>query len=225
MNNNFKTFIIWGAILFPSLVVISTTLFEVWFAPDESFYYNLAAALVMSWLLVLVLYYVWAIYFYNINLGWTDDDWAKSAAQRKTEGIAKEPDDNPNKEETLGLPPGTVRGTIALSILVGGLAMVIASFSMRDRLNQNEFFIDNFEFFKTAFLMVVAFYFGNKSLDFLKYRSDVKGPGIIPTATQTTDEAPTPEPLPTGDAGRTRRALLGDTEGTNRDFENDRAQG
>ena len=99
----------------------------------------------------------------------------KRLKDKESDSAENAPKDNPHKTESLGLPNGTVRATIAISLMVGGLAMMIASLGMPDRLKTNEFFIDNFEFFKTAFLMMIAFYFGNKSLDFLKDRKQVFG--------------------------------------------------
>lgn len=181
-KNDFRHFILWGYILFPSLLVINTVLFKFVLAPKESFFFNLAAAIIVSWVLILTLYYVWAIYFYNINLGWTDKDWHDRETKVKLEGSAPEPEENPNAEQTLGLPTGTVRGTIALSVLVVGLAMMIAALSLPGRISQNEFLVDHFEFLKTAFLMVIAFYFGSKSLEFLKDRNPIIGTqGNTPT--------------------------------------------
>src|SRR3954471_5600471 len=139
MKNNFKNFISWGAILFPVLVIFNTVLFKFVLAPKEAFFFILAAAIVVSWILMLTLYYVWAIYFYNINRGWTDKDWDDHQTKVMVEGTPSEPEENPNSYETLGLPPGTVRGTIALSVLVGGMAMLVASLAMPGKLSQNEF--------------------------------------------------------------------------------------
>lgn len=191
---DFKNFILWGSILFPSMIIVNTLLFEFVFAPKESFFLNLAASVVISWLLVLTIYYVWAIYFYNINLGWTDKDWKEKETKVLVTGSADEPDQNPNREETLGLPPGTVRSTIALSILVCGVAMMIASFAMPGKLKQNEFIIDHFEFLKTAFLMMIAFYFGSKSLELLKDRKMIDG--IQGPANQTNSPTAPTETVP-----------------------------
>jgi len=175
MKNDFKNFIWWGASLFPGLIILNLILFKFLFAPKEVFFFNLAASIILSWVLILILYYVWAIYFYNINLGWTDKDWQDHETKILVEGTPSEPKANPNLVETLGLPPGTVRGTIALSVIVGGMAMLIASLAMPGRLSQNEFLVDHFEFLKTAFLMVIAFYFGTKSLELLKDKKPASG--------------------------------------------------
>ena len=142
--------------------------------PDANLYSSLATALIITWIIVLISFYIWAVQFYNVNHGWSMKAWER-LANNESPSAENAPKDNPHKTESLGLPNGTVRATIAISLMVGGLAMMIASLGMPDRLKTNEFFIDNFEFFKTAFLMMIAFYFGNKSLDFLKDRKQVFG--------------------------------------------------
>jgi hypothetical protein len=170
---------------------------------------TIAVSLIITWILFLITYYVWAIEFYNVNLGWTDEDWAaKSGIKPNPDGktspdistvtstnvTSEEPKENPNAGESLGLPTGTVRATIALSLLIAGLSMTIASFSMNNTYPLNSLFIDNFEFFKTGFLMMIAFYFGAKSLDILRNTNNaaivtkgenaLKRPGAATTASQ-----------------------------------------
>jgi glucan phosphoethanolaminetransferase (alkaline phosphatase superfamily) len=161
---HFNHFILWGAVIFVSLMALTMTLFCFVFAPKENFFFNLAAAIVVSWTLILTLYYVWAIYFYNINRGRTGKECEEQSSQDNTTAADK----NPNSEETLGLPPGTVRGTLALSVLVVAMAMMIASLAMPSAMKESEVMIDHFEFLKTGFVMVIAFYFGTKSLEILR---------------------------------------------------------
>ncbi|MDN5202344.1 hypothetical protein QQ008_13240 [Fulvivirgaceae bacterium BMA10] len=131
--------------------------------------YNLAStALIIIWIGILVGFYGWAIYFYNINLGLTNEDWAEIRAKEKDEFSFRIRTENPNKDETLGLPKGTIRASLSLSLVVGALAMVISSLDKDSSLEANQLFVDNLEFFKTAFLMMIAFYFGNKSLEYLR---------------------------------------------------------
>ncbi len=177
-QNDSGTFSWWKvALMFIGLIIVITALVS--FIAKEKMYYNLAAGIIISWIITLVVYYFWAIYFYNVNMGWTDADWEN--LEKKKNGqpglLDDEPVVNPNATETLGLPRGTVRATIALTLLVGALALMLASLELPYKLERNNLFIDNFEFIKTAFLMMVAFYFGNKSLDFLKDRSPVYGQG------------------------------------------------
>lgn len=161
-------------------------------------YGSLAVSVIIAWILYLIAYYIWAIYFYNVNQGWTDDDWEKH--KEKTSELSgmpteEEPDGNPNKGESLGLPPGTVRATLALTLLVGGLAMLIASFSFKSTYPANQLFVDNFEFIKTGFLMMIAFYFGAKSLDILRKTNMgnsvfSSGQNSPPAAVQSAEEKP-----------------------------------
>ena len=146
----------------------------------RQFYSLCAMALMLLWIGILIVYYAWAIYFYNINLGLTNQDWAEIRERKQyvPEGVTEVPSDNPNASQTLGLPPGTLRGTIALTLLVCSIALAIASLGMDSNIKVNTFLVDNFDFFKTAFLMMIAFYFGNKALESIGYKSpgSVSGP-------------------------------------------------
>lgn len=195
---------------------------------DPNMYASLATALVINWMIVLVSYYIWAIQFYTVNFGWSISAWERHAAAPEKDEKKKEPEANPNHGESLGLPEGTIRGTIAVTLLVGALAMMIASLGMDSRLNQNEFFVDNFEFFKTAFLMMIAFYFGNKSLEFLKDRKQVYGTGSA-TNPATASRPATPPVLNSSaqiDANAAKAALNEtDLDSNDPDFESADAQG
>lgn len=141
---------------------------------DIRLLYNLIAlGLMLLWIGLLIAYYAWAIYFYNINLGLTNQDWAEIRERKQyvPESADDIPSENPNAAQTLGLPPGTLRGTIALTLLVGGIAMAVASLGMDPTVKANSFIVDNFDFFKTAFLMMIAFYFGSKALESIGYKS------------------------------------------------------
>jgi len=142
--------------------------------PEGELYNLIALGVLLIWFGVLVAYYAWAIYFYNINLGLTNEDWAEIRERRQysPEGVDDVPTENPNTGQTLGLPTGTVRGTLALTLMIGGLAMTIAALGMDSFLTENAFLVDNFDFFKTAFLMMIAFYFGSKSLEMIGYKSN-----------------------------------------------------
>ena len=175
-------------LFFLIVIIINIGLYAAWFlthraptAASADVFQILAASVIITWVMLVIGYYIWAIRFYCINLGWTDEDWAakggKLPESKFAEDIGKatsvtpdtaEPVENPNKDQSMGLPEGTVRATIALSMLVAGLAMTIASFSMNNTFPLNALFIDHYEFFKTGFLMMIAFYFGTKSLDVLR---------------------------------------------------------
>lgn len=137
-------------------------------AENGNLFKSLALGIIIMWIAILVGYLAWAVYFYNINLGLTNEDWDE-VKQLKAEGKhVCEREHNPHANETLGLPPGTVRGIMALSLLMGALSMMIAALGSDNTYSENVFFVDNFEFFKTAFLMMIAFYFGDKSLKHLR---------------------------------------------------------
>ena len=69
--------------------------------------------------------------------------------------------DNPYLNETFGLPRGTVRGIISLTILVLSLLLVYISIYAEGKFLENK----DLEFIKDAFLMMIAFYFGSKAVD------------------------------------------------------------
>ena len=142
----------------------------------ELLYKAIAIDIILLWIGLLIGYYTWAIYFYNINLGLTNEDWAEIRHKQQEGDIIDVRSENPHSTETLGLPDGTIRGTLALSLAVGALALLIASFGVDNTMPLNQLFVDTFDFFKTAFLMMIAFYFGNKSLQYLNYRGGmIKG--------------------------------------------------
>jgi hypothetical protein len=167
----------------------------------------IAISMLMTWGVVLVGYYVWAIYTYNVNLGYHQKFWdilwqkIREARIRKKAGLPPLeeeptiPNENPYKAETLGLPHGTVRGTIALTLLVGSLAMMIVAIGaingnestlVASHLTESQNILFNrlFDFFVVAFQMMIAFYFGANSL---KYLRGVRGGG---------DPVPVPSPQP-----------------------------
>ncbi len=141
--------------------------------PGDDLYNLTALGLLLLWFGILTAYYAWAVYFYNINLGLTNEDWAEIRLKKRhtPESAVDAPTENPNINETLGLPTGTVRGSLALTLMVSAMAMTIASLGMPTEIKENSFIVDNFDFIKTAFLMMIAFYFGNKSLEMLGYKS------------------------------------------------------
>lgn len=172
------------------------------FRSQEQFFFDLATAIIISWVIMVIIYYIWAIFFYNVNMGWDEEDW-ENLKQLKEDGEPlpeDEPMANPHANETLGLPPGTVRGTLAITLLIAGLAMLIASFQLDQTYDSNALFVDNFEFIKTAFLMMIAFYFGDKSIKALSERNQgVYRGAVSKEATNTELETPKKE-LPSGPA-------------------------
>ena len=149
-----------------------------------SIYSFVAISLMMIWLGLLIGYLAWAVYFYNINLGLTNESWAELKEKQISEDESVKldntldkkysgPTDNLYQGESLGLPPGTIRGSIALTLMIGGLALFIYSMGSSSIQEGNSFIYDNFEFFKTAFLMMIAFYFGSKSLEILQKKGGI----------------------------------------------------
>ena len=42
---------------------------------NEGFFNSLALCIIIIWIAVMIGYLAWAVYFYNINLGLTNQDW------------------------------------------------------------------------------------------------------------------------------------------------------
>ena len=142
------------------------------FRAPEQFFFNLASAIMLSWIITIIIFYIWAMYYFHIHLAVEDEeDEATPNDAAPAVALGNKLLKNPHLGETLGLPKGTIRGTIALSLLIAGLALLIASFEMNQTYNANSLFVDNFEFIKTAFLMVIAFYFGSKSISAISNRN------------------------------------------------------
>ena len=165
------------------LAVGLTGAFLMLFADDQNgqaynAYNAMGLSVVIIWAVIFLRYFVWAIYHYNINFGLTDKDWDaifqaredKKNGMEVSEDRLKAPKFNPYRSQTFGLPPGTVRGMIAITLLFGAITMLIVSMGLNGKIDQDSFFWDHFEFYKTAFLMMIAFYFGDRSLKYLQKR-------------------------------------------------------
>ena len=174
-----------GAVQLILLDLITFTTWKAWQEGSmEVIYKAIAIDMILLWTGVLVGYYSWAIYFYNINLGLTNEDWAEIREKEERGDPVEVRQKNPHEGQTLGLPDGTIRGTLALSLAVGALALLIASLGIDTKMPLNQLFVDTFDFFKTAFLMMIAFYFGNKSLQYLNYQGGmIKGAATIGQST------------------------------------------
>ncbi|MEI6140292.1 MAG: DUF5675 family protein [Mariniphaga sp.] len=178
--------IFFGAILTIILLIllmIVVATFQLAFG-NIPIYSFVAINLILIWLGLLIGYLAWAVYFYNINLGLTNESWAELKEKQISEDESVKldktidrkysgPTDNLYQSESLGLPPGTIRGSIALTLMIGGLALFIYSMGSSSIQEGNSFIYDNFEFFKTAFLMMIAFYFGSKSLEILQKKGGI----------------------------------------------------
>lgn len=173
-----------GGIAFAEIVLIVfillNTLKGIW--DGTSVFSIVALDLILLWVGLLIAFYAWAIYFYNINLGLTNESWAKIKEEKdkieELEELGEDtsqmehpsyPEENPYGNQSLGLPPGTIRGTLALTLLIGGFSLFIFSMGDNSQIYEGDSFIyDSFDFFKTAFLMMIAFYFGTRSLEILQ---------------------------------------------------------
>ena len=206
-----------GVVMLIVLIPIVTVIFRI-FRGGNDLYQLVALLIMLVWFAGLSAYYAWSIYFYNINRGLTDESWAELREKNKYSPDKSNafPAKNPHCKETLGLPKGTIRGTLALTLMVGGLAMTIAALGMENSIKEDTFLVDNFDFFKTAFLMMIAFYFGNKSLEMIGYKSkktysanDVNKESVNQQSSQPIPVAPYDEEgilnngLGNGDSGQT----------------------
>ena len=193
----------------------------------------LGISLILIWFGILIAYLAWSIHFYNINLGLTNEDWA-AIKERIQEAKARramgedvpeeeliEPTENPYKDETFGLPPGTIRGTLALSLMLGGFSLLLISFGHPDIISGSDIFRENYEFFKTAFLMMIAFYFGSKSLQYIMKPDRSSGTQIAPRGiNKKALKSAVPAPSPDITTGAAPSSVKEDTE--DREFETER---
>lgn len=142
--------------------------------PDSTgqVYKAIGFGMIMIWVCIFICYFIWAISFYNINKGHNQErrDRIEKAKLNRTKGLPYRKEDIENSEEfpykyeTFGFPNGTVRGMIAFTLLYGAMALLIVSFGVKNDAQSNAVFIDQHDFFKKAFLMMIAFYFGSHSL-------------------------------------------------------------
>jgi hypothetical protein len=149
-------------------------------------YQAVGLEVIILWTCVFLGYFLWALYFYNVNLGLTEEEWDKITKEKlkkntgqffSPEVIAEEPPYNPYRDQTFGLPPGTVRGMIAFTLLFGAIALIIVSIGMKSTGEEGAVLRDQYEFFKNAFVMMIAFYFGSRSLELLTKKDGNDGGG------------------------------------------------
>lgn len=186
-----------GTIIFAILLVsISITYSILMYLEQKNIFAIVGLLMLVTWLAVFMIYFVWAVYYYNINFGISDGEWAEIAEAKRQgrdlehESFAtkiREPKYNPYRSQTFGLPPGTVRGMIAFTLLFGGISLLVASMGTEE-INPElmQLRIQQFEFFETAFLMMIAFYFGDRSLKY--FRDRWKNPNQTDTNLDPTKE-------------------------------------
>jgi hypothetical protein len=186
-----------GTIVFAITLVLITIFYSILMYIEKKNLFSIVGLLIMViWIAVFMIYFVWSVYHFNINFGITDGEWAKIAEAKRDArefGIdlpasgVREPLYNPYRSQTFGLPPGTVRGMIAFTLLFGGISLLISSMGSEELSSDLVALrIQQFEFFETAFLMMIAFYFGDKSLKY--FRERWRNPN------QTTDGGTAPSP-------------------------------
>jgi len=146
------------------------------------------ATVLIGWLGLLVVYLGWAVLRYNVNYGLSDHEWKvlhpelyagkkelqryqqlheQWAERRRKGGGVPGPEEltaptgNPYAGESFGLPPGVVRGMLALTALVMFLVIEVINVFRPDTEKR-------FDQLITAFMMVLAFYFGSRAVGALQ---------------------------------------------------------
>ena len=84
-------------------------------------------------------------------------------ANKYTFGNWTKENPNPYEDETLGLPKGTFRGILTLTIMF--VAIMLEIFTLND--SGNNHYENSIAKFMTAFQMVLAFYFGSQVMSTL----------------------------------------------------------
>lgn len=202
-----------GTIVFAILLVTLAIVYSFFMYLDKNNLFSIMGLLIMVvWIAVFMIYFVWSVYHYNVNFGITDGEWkaifeakkeAKEFGMDLPNSGVREPTHNPYRSQTFGLPPGTVRGMIAFTLLFGGISLLISSMGNADiDPNLLQLRIQQFEFFETAFLMMIAFYFGDRSLKYFRERwKNPNAPNAATTPPTGADAAagsqPDPGPEPT----------------------------
>lgn len=133
------------------------------------------------WLFIMAGLLLYGIYFYNTTAGLgrkryneiillvNGDDKIPIAGK-----VASYPQ-NPFLADTLGLPPGTVRGALTFTLMLASLLATSVLSYAPPFLSMN----DNFEYITTAFLMMIAFYFGSKAVDVFREREKTRQARIM----------------------------------------------
>jgi hypothetical protein len=155
-------------------------------------YQTLGVVVLILWGVVFLSYFIWAIYFYNVNYGLPEEEWDKINDEKKKlanglpytqEILDDEPKYNPYQDQTFGLPPGTVRGMIAFTLLFGALCILFVRIGVKNEIDAGTVVWDQHEFFNNAFLMMIAFYFGSRSLEILTDKKKKATENTDPTNT------------------------------------------
>lgn len=178
-GNPYHSFFFRGTAILTTILILLGVIGALFvYIEHDNLFQAVGLATSIIWMGAFLMYFMWAVHHYNINYGLTDQDWEKifEAEERYKQGFPVKPSEleapknNPYRSQTFGLPPGTVRGMIAFTLLIGGISLLIVSFGTEYTGAELALVRQQFEFFETAFLMMIAFYFGDKSLRYLKSR-------------------------------------------------------
>ena len=223
-TSNPNPFFFWTVRIFIILLLLFGIAFSI---ALENIYHSFASIVMVLWATIFLSYFYWAVVHYNINFGLPKTEWERirKLKQKKEDGehvdedLIDEPKYNPYRAQTFGLPPGTVRGMIAFTLLFGAISLFIVSMGMDD-VSDDSFFWDHFEYFKTAFLMMIAFYFGSKSLKYLQRRWPSMSKNVNTTKTTVTnvDGSVTPDSKP---EEKSEPKSLGELDVDEDDFKSD----
>lgn len=77
----------------------------------------------------------------------------------------EEPDENPYQHDSFGLPPGTIRGILALTALV--MFLIVEGVNLHSPASLE----GQFDGLVTVFQMVIAFYFGSRAVEVLQAKT------------------------------------------------------
>lgn len=105
-----------------------------------------------------------------------------------SKGVGAPPTGNPYAGESFGLPPGTIRGTLALTAMIAFLLVEMLNIFAPTNLERE--FAELF----TVFEMVIAFYFGGKVLDVFNKRQETATPAEKLVPVVVADAIPAPAP-------------------------------
>lgn len=149
-----------------------------WDKNKEAFYRRVQQMywLMFFWFLLFFGIIFYALYRYNFNAGLNRKKYRELV--RKIDRDNQIPVDqkaahypqNPYKTETFGVPRGTVRGFLTFTLLiVNCLILYILIYAPPESLLEGRL-----EYVKTAFLMMIAFYFGTRAVEVLRTREETR---------------------------------------------------
>ena len=136
----------------------------------------LSLGIICLWLIVAIVLIIIVYRRYNVFCGFCKKKYYKIIKSIENDDTipiherAKHYPCNPYRDETLGLPRGTIRGFLTITLLVGNLLLLWISFYAPP----TTLFSNRVEFITSAFLMMIAFYFGSRAVDVFKSREQTR---------------------------------------------------